>query len=381
MVYGRETLKESFAGICVENYFSQEPTLTSCMPQILLSLGYKHVSLFNSTIFAGYTKGVDAPAVKWVGNDGSEIIAIPTYEVNEIVKHENNGGAWWSFGNFFAPPEYVKKCYEAGIELPSAMGLQDLGYNAEFAPEAKHDGIDRSYIEYVTPKQYFNLIGDLDSPKLSGQEIIRVSLPWSEKNLSGYLKEIRKYEYGLLTAEMLNFFATLYSGENKGSLIRDCWKRFMLLTHHDVLICTNHDFTKSMRYQLYALDNNFRDLKNDLKSLLIDDDNDDITVTVFNPLPRQTRRMVELNVALDSRVHFCKVFFDGVEIQSDFFENDNEGGISVPLDAESNMQNDCYKKVVFYGDFKPYEFKEFTLKPIYEKRKAACDYYCFYRNT
>lgn len=371
-VYGRETLKESFADIDVENFFSQEPIFSSCMPQILLSLGYKHASLFNSTIFAGYTHGVNAAVVKWKGNDGSVIPAIPTYGVNEIVKHENNGSVWWSFYNFFAPPDFVKACYDAGIIPPSAMGLQDLGYNAEFAPEAKHDGIDRGYLEYATPKEYFKSVNADGSPVLSGQELVRVSLPWSEKNLSEYLKAIKKYEYDLLTAETLNFFAALYLGRNEESLIRDCWKRFMLLSHHDVFVCTNHDFTKSMRYQIFALDNNFRDLKNDLKFALINDKNDELTITVFNPLSKNVRRLVKLDLALNKTVCDVKVFTNGKEINADCSEHEINSGFSEPLDAETYMKNDCHKIISFYDDFKPFEFKEFTVVPTTE-RTEKCD--------
>lgn len=367
LVYGRETLKANLGNVKVESYFSQEPTFTSCLPQILLSLGYKHVSLFNSTIFAGYSKGVNAPVVRWVGNDGSEILAIPSYPVNEIVKQENNGSTWWSWHSFFAPPDYVRLCEDAGISLPSAMGLQDFGWVAELAPEAKKDGIDRSYLKYATAKEYFSLLDGENAPTLEGQEIFRVGLAWSEKTLSKYLKATRTYEYALLNAELLNALSVLQNGENRENEIRDCWKRFMLMTHHDVWVCTNHEFTESMRYQLYALDNQYCDLESDLKASLISDSGKEIMVSVFNPSAKSGRRYVELDLALHHDIQGCTVITGGEDVQAELFQKELFVDVFEPLDAGASMYNGCHKKIAFYCDFKPFECKEFILIPTTEK--------------
>ena len=370
LVYGRETFKRYMGDVKVENYFSQEPTFTSCLPQILLSLGYQHVSLFNSTIFAGYSKGVNAPVVRWAGNDGSEILAIPSYPVNEIVKQENNGSAWWSWHSFFAPPDYVQICNDAGITSPSAMGLQDLGWTAELAPEAKRDGIDRNYLEYATAKDYFDIVDSTNAPVISGQELMRVGLAWSEKMLSSYLKAMRKYEYDLLNAEMLNALSALNGNESFDKDIRTCWKSFMLATHHDVWVCTNHEFTESMRYQLYALDNQYRDLESDLKAKLIDDSSEELIVTVFNPSSKAGRRYVELDLSLHNEVKGCLVVENGQDLKAELFEKQVNVDVFEPLDAGASMYNGCHKKIAFYCDFKGFESKEFKLKPIVEQRNV-----------
>jgi alpha-mannosidase len=367
-VYGREALKRNLGDINVENYVAQEPTFTSCMPQILLSLGYKHASLFNSTVFAGYTQGVNSPVVLWKGNDGSEILTIPNYPINEIVKHENNGSTWWSLYNLFATPDYVQLCYDKGIDPPHAMCLQDLGHHAELAPEAKRDGIDRSYLEYITAKEYFEKVNVEDVPVLKGQELIRVGLAWSEKTLGEYLKATRAYEYQLLTSEILNAVSTLQFGMDFERDIRDCWKHFMLTVHHDVWVCTNHTFTESMRYQLYALDNQYRDLRSDLSESLVFNENDNITVTVFNPSQKSGRRLVELNISLGKEVTGCIVTVKGSELPAEVLERNLSVDIFEPLDAEMCMNNGCHKKILFYYDFKPFEFVEFELEPIFVEK-------------
>lgn len=370
LVYGREAFKRYMGDVKVENYFSQEPTFTSCLPQILLSLGYKHVSLFNSTIFAGYSKGVNAPVVRWLGNDGSEILAIPSYPVNEIVKQENNGSTWWSWHSFFAPPDYVQICNQAGITLPSAMGLQDLGWTAELAPEAKRDGIDRSYLEYVTAKDYFDIVDPTNAPIVSGQELMRVGLAWSEKTLSAYLKATRKYEYALLNAELLNVLSVVNGNDSLDKDIRACWKSFMLASHHDVWVCTNHEFTESMRYQLYALDNQYRDLESDLKTALIDDSGEELIVTVFNPSSKAGRRYVELDASLHNEIKGCLVLENGQDLQAELFEKQVNVDVFEPLDAGASMYNGCHKKIAFYCDLKGFESKEFKLKPVVEQRNV-----------
>lgn len=364
LVYGRETFKKYMGDVKIENYFSQEPTFTSCLPQILMSLGYKQVSLFNSTVFAGYSKGVNAPVVRWVGNDGTEILAIPSYPVNELVKHENNGSVWWSLYSIFAPPDFVEKCYDAGIQTPSAMGLQDLGHHAEIAVEAKKDGISRDYVEFVTAKDYFDIVDRNNAPVLFGQELMRVGLPWSEKTLSNYLKATRNYEYDLLNAEILNSLSVLYGAENYEKDIRGCWKSLMLASHHDVWVCTNHEFTESMRYQMYALDNQYRDLKSDLKASIINDDCEELTVTVFNPSQMSGRRLVELNLSINPEVDACEVYVDGQKTAADVSDGKIKADVFEPLDADMAMHNGCHKKVTFYCDFKPFECKEFVVKPI-----------------
>lgn len=362
-VYGRETFKKNMGDVKVENYFSQEPTFSSCLPQILTSLGYKHVSLFNSTVFAGYTKGANAPVVRWAGNDGTEILAIPNYSVNELVKHENNGSVWWSLYSLFAPPDFVEKCYDAGIHTPSAMGLQDLGHRAEIAVEAKKDGIVRDYVEFATAKDYFDVVDSTNAPIVSGQEMICVGLPWSEKHLSNYLKAIRKYEYALLNMEVLNAISILQSRNSYEEKIRDCWKRLMLTSHHDVTVCTSHAFTESMRYQLYALDNQYRDLVEDLNAELVCAQGDELVVTVFNPSSKSGRRYIELDVALHQTINACEVIEDGKNVDAELFDEALKVDVFEPLDAEMSMYNGCHKKIAFYSDFKPFECKEFILKP------------------
>ncbi len=352
-VYGRETLKKTLGEVPIENFASQEPTLTSCLPQILLSLGYKQASLFNSTIFAGYSQGFNQSVVSWRGNDGSTLPAVARYAVDEVVKHTNNGHSWWSMESLYASAAYVEKCERAGFVHAAAMHLHDLGNNAEFSPEAMRDGADKSYVEYRTFREYFAGYPAAALPTVFGQEIFRVSLPWSEMRLSELLGVTRNYEYGMLTLERLNAVAALYFQTNEETRISDCWKQLLLCMHHDAWVCVKHKFSESMRHQRFALENGFLEATMALKERMTDDLCKEMTVSVFNPLGKKTRRLIAVALALSADGVDYEVCDGENTIESDTFAVTNDG-----------MKNKSKRELVFYADLESLKFHTFTVKPL-----------------
>jgi alpha-mannosidase len=70
-------IRKHFPNALPVTYAVQEPCWASCLPQILVSLGYTGACLKDpGTAWGGYSAGFDAEVVNWVGPDGSRIPAV-----------------------------------------------------------------------------------------------------------------------------------------------------------------------------------------------------------------------------------------------------------------------------------------------------------------
>lgn len=186
---GLRIIREHFPKARVETYAVQEPCWASCLPQILLSLGYTGAVLKDpGTAWGGYAAGMDAETVRWVGPDGSAITTVPRYACENLQKVYETEAA-------DAKPTYARKCVEHGIPHPTGMYFQDLGWAAK--PKAAG-----SYIRNVTWREYIHTIANKPARNWRfGIEDILTALPWGEKTLQTVAQQVRSAENKILVAE------------------------------------------------------------------------------------------------------------------------------------------------------------------------------------
>ncbi len=222
---GIEVIRKHFPTTPIETYSVQEPCWSSCMPQILKSFGFTGASLKNaSTAWGGYTQGVDAERVNWIGPDGTSILAVPRYACETLLKvYETEAVA--------GSPSYVEKCVAHGISRPDGMCFQDLGWPAK-------PRVSASYIQYVTWHEYIHDIAKL--PPKDWQftmEDILTTLPWGEKTLQRVAQQVRSAERQLIAAEKCAALAWVNCGYPwPEEELREAWDGVLWSQAHDAWI-------------------------------------------------------------------------------------------------------------------------------------------------
>jgi alpha-mannosidase len=225
LVRGLEVIRASFPGLAVDTYATQEPCWASCLPQILVSLGFKAAVLKDpSTAWGGYSTGIDAEIFNWVGPDGTAIRTVPRYASEELLDT-------WRTEAQTGSRAFMEKCIEHGIAHPAGMCFQDLGW-------AARPNVEGDYIRFVTWREYMEAVaGKTTRNWRFGIEDIRCSLPWGEKTLQKIARQVRSAENRLIAAEKMACLAAVF-GKQKfpADELQAAWDKTLWSQHHDCWI-------------------------------------------------------------------------------------------------------------------------------------------------
>jgi alpha-mannosidase len=229
--YGRAEIRAVFPDVVVDTYAVQEPCWTSCLPQLLASLGYRRAVLKNSTCWGGYHAGtIDADVVHWTSADGSSIAAVPRYASENLPPPATMQGAQ-------PTPDFLRKCADAGIAHASGTILQDMGWPGRpwrFAMNQQVLGAMRQ----VTWREYVDTVATPPSKQWRAtQEDLRVGLAWGASILQRIAQVVRTSEGLLVQTEKLASMATVLHGTPFATDdFRESWKNLLWSQHHDVWI-------------------------------------------------------------------------------------------------------------------------------------------------
>jgi len=225
LLRGREILRRHFPDAPIDVYAVQEPCWTSCLPQLLRSLGSKFAVLKNpGTAWGGYTAGFDAEIVGWVGPDGSSIPAVPRYACEELLNT-------WETESVTGSLEFARKCVAKGIARPAGNCYQDLGWAARPKVRGEH-------IRFVTWREYFSIARERPPEQWRfSQEDILTTLPWGERTLQTLAQQVRSAENRLLAAEKMASLATLLrDAPFPWDRLQVAWDQLLWAQHHDAWI-------------------------------------------------------------------------------------------------------------------------------------------------
>jgi len=222
LVRGLQVIRESFPGLAVNTYAMQEPCWASCLPQILVSLGFKAAVLKNpSTAWGGYSVGMDAETVNWIGPDGTAIRTVPRYACEALLDT-------WRTEAQTGSRAFAEKCVQHGIIHPAGMCFQDLGW-------AARPNVEGDYIRFVTWREYMESVaGKTTRDWRFGIEDIRCALPWGEKTLQKIARQVRSAENRLIVAEKMASLAAVF-GNHKypADDLQAAWDKTLWSQHHD----------------------------------------------------------------------------------------------------------------------------------------------------
>lgn len=294
LTMGLAILKRHFPDIKVDTYAVQEPCWTSALPQLLRQLGFQRASLKDaSTAWGGYTEGYPAESVEWTSPDGTSIPTVPRYHCEELVNVFETEAREGS-------PEYAEKCIREGIDHPTGMYYQDLGWPAR-PGMSRSDGCSPEYVIYSTWRDYFeNVAGKERSAWQPGQEIFRGALPWGEQVLVRMGRQVRRCEIKMLDAERLCALVGSRSSEDR---LNEAWGHLLMTQHHDGWICAGagvgeQNWAWKTSAQVYAaeflLDKICRSAFESLLLSIPEAEGDGESVVVVNPLAHEEIRPVRV---------------------------------------------------------------------------------------
>ena len=225
LVRGLQVIRESFPGLTVDTYAMQEPCWASCLPQILVSLDFKAAVLKNpSTAWGGYSVGMDAETVNWIGPDGTTIRTVPRYACEELLDT-------WRTEAQTGSRAFAEKCVQHGIAHPAGMCFQDLGW-------AARPNVHGDHIRFVTWREYMqSAAGKTSRDWRFGMEDIRCALPWGEKTLQKIARQVRSAENRLIVAEKIASLATIRAQQHyPAEDLQTAWDKTLWSQHHDCWI-------------------------------------------------------------------------------------------------------------------------------------------------
>jgi alpha-mannosidase len=222
---GTEVIHEHFPRAAIRVYAVQEPCWSSCLPQVLNSLGFTSAVLKNpGTAWGGYTAGFDAETVDWVGPDGTAITAVPRYACEDLLRV-------WETESVTGSADFSRKAVAHGIPHPAGNCFQDLGWAAR--PKVRGD-----HIRFVTWTEYLTRVAEKPTKqwRFSAEDIL-TTLPWGEKTLQTLAQQVRSAENLLLQAEKLAAMAAAFQGAAfPADRLRRAWDQLLWAQHHDAWI-------------------------------------------------------------------------------------------------------------------------------------------------
>jgi alpha-mannosidase len=232
--HGIRKLREHFPNAVFTTYSSEEPCFTSCLPPVLRSFGFQFAVLKNpDTCWGGYTTAHGGELVNWIGPDGTSILTVPRYACESLQPQ-----SCWQTIAFRNSPDYLKACFDQGIEHPVGMCLQDAGWRGgpwigsgkKTLPVPSRYITWRDYIRKVTPAK-------TDDDWHFTQEDVKPGLMWGAQVLQRIAQQSRAAEHRLLVAEKLGAMVFVAAGRTpRTGAFDEAWHDVLLSQHHDCWI-------------------------------------------------------------------------------------------------------------------------------------------------
>jgi len=243
--YGINLVRKHFPEAVFTTYSAEEPCFTSCLPPILKSFGFLYASTKNpNTMWGGYTRAYGGELVNWIGPDGTKILTVPRYACEDFQPRST-----WQTMAWYNSKDYINRCFQAGIENPVGMCIQDAAWSSGWnkGPWLGSDTSQYYYpTQYKTWRDYIRNFsnGATTDDWYFSQEDVLVSLMWGAQVLQRLAQEVRVAENKVIVAEKMAALACLYgnsllSGEKNswpGERIDEAWTKLLLAQHHDCWI-------------------------------------------------------------------------------------------------------------------------------------------------
>lgn len=383
MVRGIAIIKKNFPTAEVDTYSVQEPCFTSQLPQITKKLGFKRMSLKNSTCWGGYMAKMPGSIVRLHAPDGTWIPSVVRYECEELYDCCATDASGYDRKNIRT---IADRCAQKGIAAPNGMTYQDLGWLAE-------PMVSDFPVEFLTYRKYFEKFGHLMEGDVDfHQEDVLCALPWGSITLSKTLGSVRACEYALAETEKLLLAASPVAsfGDDMKAKLQRAWDDTMSSQHHDAYICGNSKrWIEHVKVKTSEAKKLLKEAKEDIIAKVSEVDfagraeKDTVYLRVFNTVGNPIKGFVSTRIGLPRGYMDAEVFDSlGNKVTSwckgamySKFGYDEDGnllsGDPVPKPRTYPDGTEEALDIVFEADVAGIGYS--TYKVVLRKEKLACD--------
>lgn len=315
LVYAiRANLK--YFGTTPDIYAVSEHAFHSQIPQLIKQAGYKGAIMRTHFMMYGYNPTYDQAYGWWVGEDGTRVPAIPTYDGEgarfAITTFDNWVLTRWPDATDQSLEQFVDKFRDIEPLLASryddvVLRCEKLVEHAEENPDYVWIILDDIPVIYGAPSAEFEPTANE----------FKVRMPWGYCG-NTIFNDCRLAETSIGTAERANAAAVLAGGHSMQIELETAWKNLLITQHHDIQICGL--LNEEAQYLPQALEGSKKVLEESLRFISgLFKTEATHNLIVFNPLSWRSRQLVSTEIRLDSTkaARWFKVMHKGRSIPFD----------------------------------------------------------------
>ncbi len=341
LLYAVRTNLEFF-GKTPDVYAISEFALNNQTPQLIAQCGYKAAILRSHVMGYGYPKNYDSAWGKWIGKDGTEMPAVPTYPKQGRGYNCTTVDNWilsrWPVDSDLYSLEDFEEMFKKYTPL-LASRYDDLTQPIEEV--TAHIETKDNY-EYVLLEDIPSLYGEPKDEYNTEDNDFHVQMPWGYCG-NEIFNGCRQGETDAVISECLNAMSVMLGDKSYEDISRDAWKYVLAAEHHDVTICGLLDLSR--RFIPASLENSGKVKENALRYITEKfGDKNGASVVAVNHHSFGVSEYIKVPVSEDFSV------FDGDKA----------------LQCETvNTKNG--KVLIFPACLEPMSIKKFTLKKLESK--------------
>lgn len=216
-------------------YSISEHALNNQLPQLLKLCGYQAAIMRTHVMAYGYAKTFDAAWGSWVGDDGTAIPAVPTYDGEGEGFFVTTLDNWiltrWPGGSEFSLEDFAERFKKYSPLLASRV--DDLTLRKE---ELVADVEKKENMQFVLLEELPALYGEPETLLPTTANDFHGRMPWGYCG-NEIFNGCRKAEVSVALAERANALAVMLGGASEQAALETAWKNVLVAQHHDVTIC------------------------------------------------------------------------------------------------------------------------------------------------
>ena len=233
------------------HYFGKTPTvyaisefaLNNQTPQLIKLCGYKAAILRSHVMGYGYPKTFDSAWGKWIGKDGTQIPAVPTYD--------GQGRGY----NCTTVDNWILSRWPVDSELYSLEDFEEMFSKYQPLLASRYDDLtqpietinayteNKDNYQYILLEEIPEIYGEAKDELKTEDNDFHVQMPWGYCG-NEIFNGIRKGENDAVQGEKLNSLSVMLGGESLQQKSEEAWKYILAAQHHDVTICGLLDLSR-----------------------------------------------------------------------------------------------------------------------------------------
>lgn len=273
-----------------------EHALHSQIPQLIKQAGYKEAIMRTHFMMYGYNPTYDEPFGWWVGDDGTKIPTVPTYEGEGahfgVTTFDNWVLTRWPDQTSQSLEEFAEKFKDIQPLLGSRY--DDSVLRCEGLVEHTERN---SHYKWVLLEDLLDIYGSPEAEFAPSANEFVVRMPWGYCG-NKIFNDCRRAEISAGTAERANAAAVLAGGRDCQAELEESWKKLLISQHHDIQICGL--LGDEEKYIPVSLDQSKKVLDESMEFIsCLFKTQSEHNLIVFNPLSWKSKQMVSTEIALE----------------------------------------------------------------------------------